>query len=121
MKHEEHDIQMAIINYLRLNNFFCFAVPNGGQRNVMVAKNLKAEGVLAGVADIVIMMLDRIIFVEVKTNKGAQQQSQKNFQYACEFYGHEYMIWRSIDDAIDFVNNSQNSERFNWSNYIANN
>jgi VRR-NUC domain len=31
---------------------FCFAIPNGGERNVAVASRLKAEGVKSGVPDV---------------------------------------------------------------------
>jgi len=34
------------------NDEFVFAIPNGGLRNVVVAKKMKAEGVKAGVPDL---------------------------------------------------------------------
>jgi DNA-binding sugar fermentation-stimulating protein len=103
MKQEEHQIQVAIINYLRANRIFCFAVPNGGQRNIIVAKKLKDEGSLAGVSDFIILLHSRCIFVEVKNAKGKQQDSQKDFQAVVESLGFEYLLWRSIDDAISFI------------------
>lgn len=103
MKQEEHNIQVSIVNYLRANNIFCFAVPNGGQRNIIVAKKLKDEGALAGVSDLIILLPSRCIFVEVKTAKGKQQESQKDFQAIIESRGFEYLLWRSIDDAVNFI------------------
>ena len=100
MKHEEHDIQVGIHRLLSAYNILHFAVPNGGLRNIKTASYLKAEGTLAGVSDIVILLPNRAIFVEVKTDKGSQQESQKDFQKRVETLGFEYLIWRSVDDAI---------------------
>ena len=118
---EEHRLQCAIVNYLRMNNFFVFAIPNGGNRDARTGKMLKDEGALAGAADLLLMMHGRVIYIEVKTGKGTQQKSQRNFQAAAEWYGHEYMIWRSVDDAIAFVRDHMEAKRLNWGNYIANN
>lgn len=49
MKHLEHEIQKAIITRLKLAKMLCFAVPNGGSRNLKEAVKLKKEGVLKGV------------------------------------------------------------------------
>ena len=54
MKQTEHEIQVACVNYFRLRypKGLIYAIPNGGQRNVIVASKLKAEGVLSGVPDL---------------------------------------------------------------------
>lgn len=103
MKHPEHDIQVGIVNYLRLKKIFCFAVPNGGLRNLKTAAFLKKEGATAGVSDLIILLPQRCLFVEVKTKTGRQSEEQKNFQQEVEKLGFEYLIWRSLDDAIKFV------------------
>ena len=103
MKHPEHDIQCAIVNYLRLNKVFCFAVPNGGLRNLKTAVFLKKEGATAGVSDLIILLKNKCVFVEIKTKTGRQSEEQKVFQQAVELLGFEYHIWRSLDDAIKFV------------------
>ena len=48
MKQYEHEVQKAICQYLDLRGVCYWAVPNGGQRNLVVAKKLKAEGCQAG-------------------------------------------------------------------------
>ena len=52
----EHQIQKAYFDWARLHPEAkrAFAVPNGGQRNKIVAAKLKAEGVRAGVLDVCI-------------------------------------------------------------------
>ena len=56
MKSQEHQIQVAICQYLDLIKIPYFAIANGGLRNIIVAKKLKAEGVKAGVADLFLMI-----------------------------------------------------------------
>ncbi|GHU01970.1 hypothetical protein FACS1894186_5720 [Alphaproteobacteria bacterium] len=104
MKKEEHQIQVGIVKYLRIKGFLVFACPNGGLRSVGTARTLKAEGVLAGVSDLVILLpAGQVVFVEVKTPKGTQADSQKDFQFQVKEMGYEYLIWRSVDDAVAWV------------------
>jgi hypothetical protein len=81
-----------------------FSVPNGGSRNVLEAVNLKREGLLAGCADLIVVLQNKIIFIEVKTPKllnkpeGKQQPSQKQFEKSLKELGHPYHIVRSLDE-----------------------
>jgi hypothetical protein len=57
---------------------FMFAVPNGGQRNLKVASNLKAEGVKAGAPDIILPCARGIwhgLFIELKRRKTDKQRA----------------------------------------------
>lgn len=103
MRNAEHKIQMAIVRYLRMVGLFVFAVPNGGNRDAITGAYLKAEGVMSGVADLVLLLPGRCIFIEIKTPKGTQQDSQKIFAEKVAKLGYSYYIWRSLDDAIKFV------------------
>lgn len=111
MKHEEHQIQKAIVELLRYQlppDATYWAVPNGGKRPVK-AKNggtyspegarLKAEGVIAGVADLMILWGGRLICMEVKTPKGKQSKSQKDWEQTITAAGGLYRVVRSVDDA----------------------
>ena len=106
MKHKdlEHILQVRIVNYLRLNNIFVIAIPNGGRRDAITGSRLKSEGVVAGAPDLVLILNDgETVWVELKTTTGRQQLSQKWFQEQLEQLQHNYLIWRSIDDAMAFV------------------
>lgn len=103
MQHPEHNIQCAIVSYLRLNKVFCFSVPNGGLRSLKTGAFLKKEGATAGVSDLIILRKNECIFVEVKTKTGRQSDEQKKFQEAVELLGFKYFIWRTLDDAVSFV------------------
>jgi hypothetical protein len=57
----ERQHQVALIKWVRaIKDAYpvlklLYAVPNGGDRNLYVARKLKAEGVLAGVADLCLL------------------------------------------------------------------
>ena len=105
MRQEEHNIQVGIVQYLRLRGFEVFAIPNGGRRDAVTGAKLKAEGVSAGVADLIILLpIGNALFVEVKTAKGRQSPEQKAFQERVESLGFNYVIWRSVEDAEKFIN-----------------
>ena len=104
MRLEEHNIQVGIVQYLRLRGFEVFAIPNGERRDAVTGAKLKAEGVTAGAADLIILLpIGNTLFVEVKTAKGRQSPAQKAFQERVESLGFNYVIWRSIDDVAKFI------------------
>ena len=105
---DEHQIQCAIVEYLRILHFLVFAVPNGGSRHPAEAANLKREGVLAGTADLILVLQSKVVFIEIKTEKGFQSDSQEKFQKDIESLHHEYLIWRSLDDAIAWNKDQRN-------------
>ena len=60
---EEHRIQCECVRYFHLRyphlRGRLFAVPNGGRRDAATAGKLKAEGVVAGVSDLVLLKPNR--------------------------------------------------------------
>lgn len=104
---EESQIQRALLSYIAYSapEVFVFHVPNGGKRNPKEAANLKKDGVKAGVADLCIMYPNgKTLFLELKSAKGSQKQSQKDFEVKCKVLGHAYDIAFSIDDGIEIIN-----------------
>jgi len=82
MKDIEHQIQVAIAQYLDLRGLCWWAVPNGGRRNIGTARKLKAEGVKSGIPDITLIHKGRYYGIEVKkpktiTPKGTLSATQK--------------------------------------------
>ena len=78
----EHQIQKAIAQYLDIRGLCWWAVPNGGRRNISVAKKLKAEGVKSGIPDITLIYKGKYYGIEVKkpkttTPKGVLSTNQK--------------------------------------------
>jgi len=113
MRVEEHRIQRQIVEYLTLNHVEVFAIPNGGHRDVATATILKREGVRRGAPDLMIIGKSKIYFVEVKTQKGKQSEYQKIFeQIASKSNACYYMLWRSLNDAIDFFEKNKKDVQF---------
>ncbi len=100
----EHSFQVWAVNYLRWNGIYCFAVPNGGKRDVKTGAFLKKEGQLAGVADLILLLPEgEAVFVELKAGNNRQQESQRLFQKNVEQLGFVYLLWNKPQDVIDFV------------------
>lgn len=101
----ESKIQIEIVKYIRLlyPKSILFSVPNGGQRHVLVAANLKREGVLHGVSDLIWLHEGKTYFLEVKTDKGYQSGYQKEFEENVKKQGFTYFILRSTKDFDEFL------------------
>lgn len=103
---KESAFQTNVVRGLRNAGFYVFAVPNGGSRNLREAVHLKAQGVLAGVADLVICLpKGKVHFVELKnlSGKGRQSPAQRQFQADMEYYGNQYHLWDSWNDVEEFI------------------
>lgn len=103
MKQIEHHLQCSCVTWFRLQypRLVMFAIPNGGARSVTTGAMLKAEGVLAGAADLFLMFpVEQFhgLFLEMKTDKGRQSESQKEFQAVAETNGYKYVVCRSFED-----------------------
>lgn len=102
----EDQLQQQI--YTWYNNNYClknheprhviFSVPNGGSRNVIEAKKMRATGLLPGVSDLIILQPGKTLFIELKIEKGIQSDVQKDFQSRIELLGYEYHLIRSLTD-----------------------
>jgi len=103
----EHQVQKAICQYLDMRGVMYFAIPNGGKRNLIVAKKLKAEGVKAGVPDICIIHDGMTYFLEVKRpktdtiDKGRLSLTQKAMIERIKEAGAEVAVVYSVADVIE--------------------
>ncbi len=103
----EHDLQCRLVrwyNIARRGKGICFAVPNGGQRNAIVAAKLRSEGVMRGVSDLIVVEPGGVMFVEVKTPRGVVSGYQKAFAEIVSDMGYRYDIVRSLDDFAKLFN-----------------
>jgi len=107
MKQEEHKLQVLMVKYWRYTckphqEWWLFAIPNGGSRDKVTGAKLKAEGVKAGVADLILAYptghTDRNIhgwWIEVKHGKNKLTMSQQKFKGRNE--------WRRTTASSPFV------------------
>ncbi len=85
-----------------------FAVPNGGARNSREAAIMKAEGVTAGVADMILLIPRHgygSLCIEFKTKEGRQSDSQKLWQADAEANGNKYVVIRSVEQFVNEIRN----------------
>ena len=95
VKKSEATIQKEIVNYCKLNKILIFCVPNEATKS---NSKFIGMGVLPGVSDLVLILQNKIIFVELKTHKGIQSENQKAFESKVDNLGHQYIIICSIDE-----------------------
>lgn len=112
MRHIESHIQQSVVQWFRLQypEFWRlgFAVPNGGARNQREGATLKREGVVAGVADMLITIPRHgygCLALEFKTLTGRQSAVQKQWQADFEAMGNKYVIVRTVEDAKAVIEN----------------
>lgn len=102
----EHRIQQACVRWFNLQYPYLrgrlFAVPNGGRRDVVTGAKLKAEGVVAGVADLILLVTNKAhgaLLIEMKKPGGIQSAAQRQWQEIVTRGGeYKYVICRSIYD-----------------------
>lgn len=121
MNQDEHKLQCACVQWFNLQyrdlRGLLFAVPNGGARSKATAGKLKAEGVVPGVSDLILLVpqwfttwrgqegcLFAGLCIEMKTAKGRQSPEQKEWQAKVKSKGYEYAVCRSLDEFMAVVN-----------------
>lgn len=109
-RHLESQLQRACVKWFRLQypqfSNLLIAVPNGGYRNVREAARLKGEGVVPGVADM-LLLIPRgpygSLGIEMKAGKGKQSDNQKQWMDSFESIGNLYAVCRSLDEFMEVV------------------
>ena len=102
----EHDLQVGCVRWFRLAypslGRLLFAIPNGGQRNVIVARKLKAEGVVAGVPDLFLAVKRGGyggLFIEMKNGTaGKLSETQKTMCDLLQTAGYKIAVCRSFEE-----------------------
>lgn len=103
--HPEHDLQVACVAWFRAafpeDAAMLFAVPNGGRRGKVEAAIMKAEGVTAGVSDLILLEARGgygALCIEMKTRSKSSRQSksQREWQAAAERAGNKYVVCRDM-------------------------
>ena len=109
MNHSESQLQRACVSWFRLQypHHILMAIPNGGRRNKIEAAIMRAEGVLAGASDLLLMHPNdqyHGLCLEMKAGKGVQTESQKEFARKAWNAGYQYVVCRSFDEFMNEVN-----------------
>lgn len=108
MRQLEHKLQCACVRWLRLQypNILCFAIPNGGARSALTGAMLKAEGVVAGVPDLMIAVPKNGhagLFVEMKVKPNRPSREQKEIIIKLEDAGYKVAVCYTFDEFVKIV------------------
>lgn len=101
-KKTEHIIQKSIVRWFKKEfpEYIIFSTNNEAcYRNSYYLEG----GVLQGVSDLVVILPNKIIFVELKAERGKQSKSQKEFELKLKSIGYEYYIIRSLENFKDLI------------------
>lgn len=115
MKHKESDTQIACVRWFRLQypklSKLLISVPNGGRRDAVTGKILKAEGAVSGVSDLILLVRRGVcgcLCIEMKTEVGKQSDTQKEWEEQTVKFGNKYVICRNVTEFMNEVNNYLN-------------
>ena len=124
MNHEEQKLQMQCVSWFRAQYpqyamLLTHPINEGGRNTGRTGGIHKAEGTVAGVPDLLLFMHGRknyrqngiliskpasALGIEMKTAKGKQKQSQKDFQQIFEAAGYMYAVVRSFEEFRSLIN-----------------
>ena len=101
----ESRIQQEIVMWFR--NKYCllhseprcaiFSVPNEGKNAKEQASKIQT-GLMAGVSDLIVLLPNKVLFIEVKDEKGMQKPKQIDFEKTVGNLGFPYYLVRSLED-----------------------
>lgn len=99
----EYILQCKCVEWFKRTypNYIIFSVPNEAthRQSTYYAKS----GVLKGVSDLIIVLPQKVIFVELKSEKGYQRPEQKAFQSKIESLQKSYYICRILEDFKNII------------------
>lgn len=109
---QEASLQIVCVRWFNLRypqyHTALFHVPNGGSRkSAREGYNMKLQGVVAGVADLLLLISRKgfgCLCIEMKTPKGKQQESQRAFEMCMRKVGNQYVICRSLEEFMNAIN-----------------
>lgn len=110
----EHLLQKSIIQYCKLKDIFIFETDvmdglkflNNQQSRLAFIQYHKNMGYVKGQPDLVAIMNNKVVFIELKTDKGRQSKEQKAVEQEIKKRGCEYIVIRSLEDLHNYINNS---------------
>lgn len=112
VKQTEHQLQKQIVYILRASGFLVIQTDvmialkflRSQKDRIMFIADQNSSGYTKGQSDLIIILPNgKVAFVEMKTEKGKVREGQKDFERRLKELGHEYYIWRSVEDCMAFI------------------
>lgn len=111
MRNGESNLQKNCVRWFRAQfpkyAPLLFAVPNGAKRDRITASILKAEGVVAGVSDLILLVQTEshpFLCIEMKYGTNKQTELQIKWQKDVESQGGKYVVCRELEQFMDVIN-----------------
>lgn len=112
----EIKIQAEIVQYFRNNyclkhhnpRYEIFSVPNESAYN---NNQFKAMGVRSGVSDLIVLLKEKVLFIELKNEVGKQKESQKDFETLVQKLGFDYYLIRTLEEFKTIIENETKTTR----------
>ena len=109
MKGTEREHQVALFTWAKAREGqlpvdVLYHCPNGGHRNIIVARRLKSEGVKSGVPDLFLPVARKGFhgwFGELKAEKGKLSFNQEYWRYRLLQEGYKWGVFYDWRDAAD--------------------
>ncbi len=106
----EHEEQCKVVQWFRLKypKSIIYAIPNGGLRNIFVAKKLKLEGLVPGIPDLFVCEGHGDyfgLFVEMKTEKGRVSTVQAAIINKLNDVGYLAVVAKGYNHARELITN----------------
>lgn len=104
MAQSESELQAIIVAYFRYNypQYLIYSSLNGvkisGSNKYGIIAKQKKEGMLNGVADLEVILPNKVLFIELKTAIGKQSPDQIVMQQKLTELGHSYYLVRSLEE-----------------------
>ena len=108
----EHQIQKQIVKFLRLHKILVFDmdcmgglqfINHNDYKRFSFIKHHKAMGYEKGQPDMLMILPERIVFLEVKKIGTYQSKEQKEIQSQIKNLGREYYVIRDIEDVKKII------------------
>lgn len=99
----EFEEQCALCDWLDAKRILYYAIPNGGSRHMLEAKNLKRSGTKAGIPDVCIPVPKKdygALYIELKRQKGGKVSDyQQDWITDLTIAGNKAVVCYGFEDA----------------------
>lgn len=92
--------QARLVAGLRRAGYFVASIPNGGGRSAAEGANLKVQGLLAGMPDLVVVLPGRTVWIEMKFGNGRLSEAQLGVHEQLRQLDQQVLVAYSAEDAV---------------------
>ena len=108
----EFELQKRIVAWFRERypKYLLFSVPNEATHKQ--ANKFKSSGLLPGAPDLVLILPEKVIFLELKVGTNTQSGEQRWFEIKAQQLSQQYYLIRDLEDFKTVLRNNLHCE--NW-------